>query len=190
MCVDQGDPDEFVLGGPLLAARLLPLASKDPDVLAPGTRSRKWADLILAEDPTSPDALELAAVVDGLAGRVGGTERKLIDMVFYTPDRSAGLQRAARVWERVGQPRAACAAWLRAARWNDEPEDDLWRKVIACTRQDPGAGDWQAVRRYVLERAAPERREALAATLDAAASHAAATLPSSRPAGGSTAAAP
>ena len=45
---------------------------------------------LLAEDPTSPESLEFAALVDALAGRVDGAARKLSDLVFYSPDRAAG----------------------------------------------------------------------------------------------------
>jgi hypothetical protein len=110
--------------------------------------------------------LALTAVVDGLAGRIGGAERKLTDLIYFTPDRYQGLLRAAAIWEQVGQGRLACASWLRAARWRDEPEDPAWRRAIACTRQDPGTGDFRAITAYVLERAPAERRAALARELD------------------------
>jgi hypothetical protein len=110
--------------------------------------------------------LETAALIDGLARRFGGAERKLTDLVYYSPDRVDGFVRAAAVWERAGRPRDACVQRVRAARWRDDPEDPLWRPAIACTRSDPGAGDWRAIRQYVLDRAPADRREALAATLD------------------------
>jgi hypothetical protein len=71
------------------------------------------------------------------------------------------------VWERLGRGRAACAQWIRAARWRDDPEDPSWRKALACARTDPGAGDWRAIRDYVVARAAAERRETIAAELEA-----------------------
>ena len=42
----------------------------------------------------------------------------------------------------------------------------MWRKALACARRDPGAGDPKAIRDYVVSRARPERREAIAAELD------------------------
>ena len=135
------------------------LAAEIPTLLAPGPRSRAWADLLLDEDPTSPDVLEIAAVIDGLAGRIGGAERKLTDLIYFSADRYLGLVRAATVWQRVGQGRLACVAWLRAARWRDEVDDPAWRQAMDCTRGDPGAGDWRAIRQYVLDRAPADRRE-------------------------------
>jgi len=110
--------------------------------------------------------LELTAMIDGLAGRIGGSERKLLDLVYFTSDRYQGLVRAAGVWDRVGQVRLSCAAWLRAARWRDEPGDPAWGRAVACMRRDPGAGDWRSVMAYVLDRTPPERRAAAAAALD------------------------
>jgi hypothetical protein len=72
------------------------------------------------------------------------------------------------VWERVGRPREACASWIRAARWRNQAEDAAWKKAVACARKDPGAGDWKEVRDYALSLAPAERRETLAAELDAA----------------------
>ena len=135
--------------------------------MAPGARSRFWSDLLLDEDPTSTEILALAAVIDGLAGRLGGTERKLTDLVYYSPDRYDGMVRGAAIWDRLGQTRQSCALWLRAARWRDEPEDPAWHQAIACARRDPGAGDWRAIRTYVLQTAPADRRAALSASLDA-----------------------
>jgi tetratricopeptide (TPR) repeat protein len=160
------DLEIWVLRGPTLERRLLPLLAAQPALQQPPERARRWSQLLLAEDPTSPAVLETAALIDGLARRFGGTERKLIDLVYYSPDRADGFVRAAGVWERAGRPRDACAQRVRAARWRDDPEDPLWRAAIACTRNDPGAGDWRAIRQYVLDRAPADRREALAATLD------------------------
>jgi hypothetical protein len=170
--------DDWVVGMAAISTRLLPLlepparhlvpgsADAAAALLAPGERSRRWAELLLDEDPTSPDVLAVAAVIDALAGRIGGSERKLVDMVYFTPDRYQGLVRAANIWDRVGQVRHACAAWLRAARWRDEPDDPAWGRAIACMRHDPGAGDWRSVLSYVLDRTPPERRAAAAAALD------------------------
>jgi hypothetical protein len=162
-----GDVDRWVHSGPLLSRRLLPLVAAAPELLATGAQARRWADKLLEEDPTSPETQEVAALIDGLARRFGGTERKLIDLVYYSPDRFDGLVRGAAVWERVGRPREACVMHVRAARWRDDPEDPIWRRAIACTRQDPGVGDWQAIRQYVLARASADRRAAVAAALDA-----------------------
>jgi hypothetical protein len=67
----------------------------------------------------------------------------------------------------VGQIRSSCALWLRAARWRDEPDDPAWHHAIACARRDPGAGDWRTIRAYVLSRAPADRRDDIAAALDA-----------------------
>jgi hypothetical protein len=131
-------------------------------------RTKKWVDMMLTEDPTSTDVLELVSLIFGRAGRFGGTERMLMELAYYTPDRAAGLARGAAIWERLGRTREACAQWIRAARWRDDPEDPIWREAVGCTHRDPGAGDWRAIRQYVLDRAAPDRREAIAASLDAA----------------------
>ena len=160
---------DWVLGTAAVSSRLLPLLQHNDALLAPGARSRAWADLLLDEDPTSPDVLEIDAVIDGLAGRIGGAERKLTDLVYFSPDRHEGMVRAAQVWIRVGQARLACVAWLRAARWRDDLDDPAWRRAIDCTRGDPGAGDWRAIRRYVLDRAPGGRRAEIAAALDATA---------------------
>ena len=42
----------------------------------------------------------------------------------------------------------------------------MWRTALACARRDPGAGDPKAIRDYVVSRARPERRAAIAAELD------------------------
>jgi tetratricopeptide (TPR) repeat protein len=160
------DVDGYVLGGASLSSRLLPLVAAFPWLLDHQTRALSWAETLLAEDPTSPDVLELVALIWGRAGRFGGTERTLMELAYHSPDRAAGVARGAAVWERVGRPREACAQWIRAARWRDDPEDPLWQKALACTRSDPGAGDPKAIRDYVLNRARPERREAIAAALD------------------------
>ena len=137
------DVDAWVLGGAALSTRLLPLAAAFPAILDDVTRAVRWAELLLDEDPTSPDVLELVATIFGRDGRFGGTDRMLMELAYYTPDRAAGLARGAAVWERVGRPREACAQWIRAARWRDQPEDALWLKAVSCARRDPGAGDWQ-----------------------------------------------
>src|SRR6185437_14476504 len=71
------DVGAWVLGGPSLEARLLPLAAAYPAVLDDGPRALPWADLLLEEDPTSPDVLELVATIFGRDGRFGGTARML-----------------------------------------------------------------------------------------------------------------
>jgi len=160
------DLERWVLGGSTLSGRLLPLAAARPEILNDLPRALHWADLLLEEDPTSPEVLELVALIFGRAGRFGGTDRMLSELTFFTPDRAAGLARGATVWERLGRPREACAQWIRAARWRDEPADPLWLKAISCARKDPGAGSWQEIRAYVLARARPEQRETLAPALD------------------------
>jgi tetratricopeptide (TPR) repeat protein len=160
------DVASWVLGGPSLSARLLPQVAARPALLDEQARALRWVDLLLDEDPTSPDVLELAALVFGRARRYGGADRMLMELAYHTPDRAAGLARGAAVWDRLGRPREACARWIEAARWRDDPEDPLWLQAISCARRDPGAGDWREIREYVLGRAKPERREALAAALD------------------------
>jgi tetratricopeptide (TPR) repeat protein len=160
------DFGQWLLEGPTLTARLLPLAAARPEVLDDVGRDVWWVDLLLAEDDASPDVLEFAALVFGRAGRFGGTERMLMELTYATPDRAAGLARAAGVWTRLGRSREACVQWIRAARWRDEPEDPTWRTAIACARREPGVADWREIRSYVLGRAPPDRRAALAATLD------------------------
>jgi hypothetical protein len=160
------DIEGWVLGGPTLSGRLLPLAAAVPAVLNDLPRALRWADLLLEEDSTSPEVLELVALIFGRAGRFGGTDRMLTELTFHTPDRAAGLARGAAVWEQLGRPREACAQWIRAARWRDEPTDPLWLKAISCARKDPGAGSWQEIRAYVLGSARPGQRDALAAALD------------------------
>jgi hypothetical protein len=159
--------DGWVLAGVTVEARLLPLLDAHPELLEDVPRAVFWVDLLLGEDETSPRVLELAALVFGRAARFGGTERMLMELAFATPDRADGLARGAAIWERLGRRREACAQWVRAARWRDDPEDPLWRMAIACTRRDPGVADWREIRGYVLERARPERRAALADILDA-----------------------
>jgi tetratricopeptide (TPR) repeat protein len=160
------DVDAYVLAGATLSARLLPLVTAFPWLLDHQTRAQSWAELLLAEDPTSPDVLELVALIWGRARRFGGTERMLTELVYHTPDRAAAIARGAVVWEKIGRPREACAQWIRAARWRDDPDDPTWRSAIACARRDPGAGDAKAIRDYVVSRARPERRDAIAAELD------------------------
>jgi hypothetical protein len=160
------DLDEWVLRGATVSARLLPLVRTRPEVLDDVERAVGWIDLLLAEDETSTEILELAAIVFGRASRLGGTERMLMELAYATPDRAEGLARGAAVWERLGRGREACAQWIRAARWRDDPEDPTWRKAVSCARKDPGVGDWRQIRGYVLDRARPDRRAALAASLD------------------------
>jgi hypothetical protein len=151
---------------PALSPRLVPLAAAFPAILDDLPRALGWVDLLLAEDPSSPDVRALAALVFGRAQRFGGTERMLMELAYYSPDRATGLARGARIWEALGRRREACAQWIRAARWRDDPTDAAWREAITCTRRDPGAGDWQAIRAYVLARAAPDQRAAITAALD------------------------
>jgi len=160
------DVDGYVLGGAALSSRLLPLVAAFPSVLDDQARALTWAELLLAEDPTSPDVLELVALIFGRARRFGGTERMLMELAYHSPDRAAGIARGAAVWDRLGRTREACAQWIRAARWRDDPEDPVWQAAVACARHDPGAGDARAIRDYVLTRARPERREEIAAALD------------------------
>ncbi|HEX2657746.1 MAG TPA: hypothetical protein VHU40_05720, partial [Polyangia bacterium] len=144
--------DDRLLAGPTLARVLLPAAARFPQILDPSPRSRLWAERLLTEDPTSPDSLELAALIDARAGRDGGAARKLTDLVFYSADRAQAYGRAARVWEKAGRPRLACASWAKAARLG--PRDDpAWCQLKTCLESDPGAGDAAAVASHIKERA-------------------------------------
>jgi hypothetical protein len=158
--------DAWLLAGPSLSARLLPLAAVSPAVLDGSPRALAWAELLLSEDPTSPDVLAVVATIFGRAGRFGGTEQMLMELTYHSADRASALARGAVIWERVGRLRDACAQWIRAARWRDDPQDSAWVKAAACARRDPGAADWREIRDYVLARARPEQRDALAAALD------------------------
>ncbi|HVZ71675.1 MAG TPA: hypothetical protein VHJ20_04810 [Polyangia bacterium] len=160
--------DAWMLAGECLTARLLPLAAQEPWIVEDNLpRAIHWIDLALDEDATAPDTLALAATIYGHAHRFGGTERMLMELEYATPDRAVGLARGAEIWARVGRPRESCVQWIRAARWRDDAEDPTWREAIACARKDPGAGDWKEIRGYVIARARPERRAAVAAALDA-----------------------
>ena len=139
-------------GGPTLARVLLPLVEVFPDLTAPGLRAREWSERLIAEDPTSPDSLEVAALIDARAGRPDGAARKLGELVFYSPDRALGYARAARVWERAGLDRRACLAWERAANFG-AVNDPRWCDLLACVRRSPGAADAESVARYVRDRA-------------------------------------
>jgi hypothetical protein len=145
-------PEDLLLGGATLARSLLPLGQAFPHLLAPGPRSAGWAERLVAEDPTAPDSLELAARIDALAGRLDGAGRTLDDMVYFSPDRRTAQARAAAVWEAAGQTRRACVAWARAARAGT-PDDPHWCSLYACVKRDPGAGDPEAVARYLRDRA-------------------------------------
>ncbi len=76
------DLERWVLGGPALSARLVPLAAAFPAILDDVPRALRWADLLLDEDPSSPDVLELVAPIFGRAGRFGGTERMLMELTL------------------------------------------------------------------------------------------------------------
>jgi hypothetical protein len=146
-------PDDWLFAGATLARTLLPLSRAFPELVAPGPRSRAWSDRLVVEDPTSPDSLELAALIDARAGRVDGAARKLGDLVFYSPDRAAAYARAARVWERAGEERRACLAWERATHFG--PVDDpRWCDLAACLRRNPRAGNAEVVERFARERSA------------------------------------
>lgn len=149
--VEPGREDRL-LRGPTLARVLLPLLAAFPDLTAPGERSRLWAEWLVAEDPTSADALEASALIDARAGRVDAAARKLVDLVFYSSDRARGHARAAVVWERASNDRRACSAWERAALLG--PVDDpSWCSLLACLRRDPGSGDVASAATYVAARA-------------------------------------
>jgi hypothetical protein len=144
--------DDRLYAGPTLARPLLALCQTFPDLTAPSPRSREWADRLIAEDPTSPDSLEVAALIDARAGRLGGAARKLGELVFYSTDRAIGYARAARVWERAGQDRRACRAWEQAAHLG-ALDDPRWCDLLACARRDTAVGDERAMVDYVRKRA-------------------------------------
>jgi|GEM_PF-1779594 len=145
-------PDDLLLAGPTLARALLPAASRFPQLLDPSPRSRLWSERLVIEDPSSADSLEVAALIDARAGREGGAARKLTDLVFYSGDRAQAYVRAARVWEKAGRQRLACASWAKAARLG--PRDDpAWCALKACLESDPGAGDAAAVAAHIKEQA-------------------------------------
>lgn len=144
--------DDLLSTGPSLARVLLPAVAAYPQLLAPGPRSRLWGQRLLAEDPTSPDSLEVAALIEARAGRLGGAEQRLVDLVFYSPDRATGYERAAQVWKQVGDVRRECLAWDHATR--EGPVDDpRWCGLLACARRDPGGVDPNAIASYIREKA-------------------------------------
>ena len=150
--VTEPAADDLLSSGPTLARALLPAVASFPQLLSPGPRARLWAERLVAEDPTSPDSLEVAALIDARAGRMGGAEQKLGDLVFFSVDRAAGYERAARVWEQVGDVRRACWAWERATRV--APVDDpRWCSLLACARRDPGGADADQIATHIRARA-------------------------------------
>ena len=98
------DVDGYVLAGASLSARLLPLVAAFPWLLDDQTRALAWAELLLAEDPTSPDVLELVAVILG-PRRPLRRHRADADGARLPFARSRGWDRARR--RRVGAGRAA-----------------------------------------------------------------------------------
>ena len=139
-------------GGPTLARRLIPAARLHPELLEPSPASRDLVVHLLDEDPTSPDSLELAAVIEARAGRVDSAASKLEDLVFYSGDKVEGASRAAGVWQRVGQSRRACAAWEQAA-LAGAIDDPHWCRFLACAATTPGATSLPEARRFVSARA-------------------------------------
>ncbi len=73
--------------------------------------------------PPRPMFASSSRVIFGRAHRYGGTQRMLMELAYYSPDRPAAYARAASVWERLGRTREACAEWIHAARLRDDPED-------------------------------------------------------------------
>jgi tetratricopeptide (TPR) repeat protein len=139
-------------GGPTLARRLIPAARLHPELLEPSPASRDFVVHLLDEDPTSPDSLELAAIIEARAGRVDSAASKLEDLVFYSGDKVEGASRAAGVWQRVGQRRRACAAWEQAA-LAGAIDDPHWCRFLACAAATPGATNLPEARRFVSARA-------------------------------------
>jgi len=144
--------DDKLDRGPTLARVLLPLARAFPQILEPGPRSRLWSEQLLAEDSRAPDSLEVAALIDALAGRFGGAERKLRELVFFSRDRAAANERAAHVWQVVGRSRQECTAWKHATRVG-AVDDPRWCELLACVKRDPGAGDAATVAAHIRARA-------------------------------------
>lgn len=168
---------DWLLRGPTLARALIPLAAQFPQLLAPSPRAQSWAVALVSEDPTGPDSLEIAARIDALAGHLGGAERKLQDLVYYSPDRSRAHARAAAVWAEIGKTRRACAEWaasvrrLAPASYGSATEADRVRDIdgqsggaaadpgksracalLACLERDRGAGDAEAWKRQLATR--------------------------------------
>jgi hypothetical protein len=148
----DGDPWLGLSGGPTLARRLMPAARRHPELLAAGARSRGLAVQLLAEDPTSPDSLELAARIEALAGRVDSAASKLEDLVFYSGDKVRAASRVAVVWLEAGQRRRACAAWEQAA-LSGAADDPHWCQFLRCAAETPGASDLDLAERFVRGRA-------------------------------------
>ncbi len=146
------DPWRDLYRGPTLARRLMPAARRHPEVLAAGPRSRELAVHLLAEDPTSPDSLELAARIEALAGRVDSAASKLEDLVFYSGDKVRAAARVAVVWQEAGQPRRACAAWEQAA-LAGAVDDPHWCQFLRCAAETPGASNLDLAERFVSGRA-------------------------------------
>lgn len=139
-------------GGPSLARRLIPAARRFPELLAPGARSRQWVDDLIAEDPTSPDSFEIAALIEARAGRTDSAAQKLEELQFFSPDRADAAARVAMVWEEVGAWRRACAAWEQAARLG-ATDDERWCRFLDCAGRHPGASDLPSAERFVADRA-------------------------------------
>jgi hypothetical protein len=148
----DGDPWLDLYGGPTLARRLIPAARRHPELLTAGSRSRELAVHLLAEDPTSPDSLELAARIEALAGRVDSAASKLEDLVFYSGDKVRAAARVAVVWQEAGQRRRACAAWQQAA-LAGAVDDPHWCQFLRCAAETPGASNLELAERFVNRRA-------------------------------------
>jgi hypothetical protein len=146
------DPWLDLYGGPTLARRLMSAAGRHPEVLTAGSRSRDLAVHLLAEDPTSPDSLELAARIEALAGRVDSAAAKLEDLVFYSGDKVRAAARVAIVWQEAGQRRRACAAWEQAA-LAGAVDDPHWCQFLRCAAETPGASNLDLAERFVSGRA-------------------------------------
>ena len=104
-------------------------------------------------------------MIFGRAGRFGGTERMLMELVYHSPDRAAGIARGAAVWDASGG-RARPARSGSARRAGATTRRIRRGEGVACARRDPGAGDAKAIRDYVIGRARPEPRDVLAAALE------------------------
>ena len=137
-----------------MARRLIPAARQFPELTLPSARSREWVDRLIAEDPTSADSFELAALIEARAGRDDSAAQKLEELAFFSRDRAEAAARIARVWEQAGQGRRACAAWEQAAKLGaDADGDERWCQFLACAADQPGASDRLAAERFVATRA-------------------------------------
>jgi tetratricopeptide (TPR) repeat protein len=180
-CADPCRWGTWLEGGVTYAARMpSPNARQYLSTHAATTTARRLAAALVEEDPSSAEVRELAASIDAQRGNWDAAEQHLVEMIYFTPARGEGLERAARFWEQFGQARRACATWHRLAVLRDDPTADAWQRVWVCARRDPGIADAAAIRRYLLARVPAAQRAQLETALDQADPLRTATLRSTR----------